>query len=300
VPQAAWVDVCICTYRRSSVTDTLQSLAAQTNADGVGLRAIVVDNDDMPSAQALVLEKAGALGLPCRYIHAPARNISVARNAALDVADAPFVAFIDDDGVASPGWLAALMAQHRQTAAPVVLGPVDAVYGDGPGWLRQADLHSIRPAFRAGGIIESGYSCNVLLVRPAMTQAMRDLRFDPALGRTGGEDTVFFSHLHRLGAQIVFAPDARIQEAVAPHRAWLSWLLRRSFRAGHSHARTLVAAGRCKPCLLALTIAKCGCCVLAAVGVAYAPSRWRAYAVRGALHAGVISRLAGIGEPELY
>jgi succinoglycan biosynthesis protein ExoM len=300
VQQAARVDVCICTYRRSSVVDTLHSLAAQVGMDGIGLRAIVVDNDDTPSAQALVLGTAAVLRLACRYVHAPARNISVARNAALDAADAHFVAFIDDDGVASPGWLAALMARHHQTTAPVVLGPVDAVYGDGPRWLRQADLHSIRPAFRAGGIIESGYSCNVLIARAAMTPAMRDARFDPVLGRTGGEDTVFFSHLHRLGAQIVFAPEARIAEAVAPHRAWLSWLLRRSFRAGHSHARTLVAAGHCKPCLLLLTIAKCGYCVLAAIGVAYAPSRWRAYAVRGALHAGVISRLAGIGEPELY
>ncbi len=300
MPQAAAVDVCICTYRRPSVADTLRSLAGQIGLDGVALRAIVVDNDDAPSARALVLDTAAALGLACRYVHAPARNISVARNAALDVADAPFLAFIDDDEVARPGWLAALIARHRQTAAAVVLGPVDAVYGDGPRWLRQADLHSIRPARRRGGAIETGYSCNVLLARTAMTGAMRDLRFDPALGRTGGEDTVFFSHLHRLGAQIVFAPDARIEEAVPPHRAWLGWLLRRSFRAGHSYARTRIAAGCCKPCLLALTVAKCGCCALAAIGLAGAAPRWRAYAVRGALHAGVISRLAGIAEPELY
>jgi succinoglycan biosynthesis protein ExoM len=300
VAQPASVDVCICTYRRTSVADTLRSVAAQLVPDGIGLRAIVVDNDDTPSARTLVLETAAVLGLACRYIHAPARNIALARNAALDAADAPFLIFIDDDGVALPGWLAALIARHRQTGAPVVLGPVDAVYGDGPRWLRQADLHSVRPSFRPGGVIESGYSCNVLLARMAMTGAMRALRFDPALGRTGGEDTVFFSALHRLGASIAYAAGALIEEPVPPHRAWLGWLLRRSFRAGHSHARTLIAAGRCKPCLIALTAAKCGCCVIAALGLAYAPPRWRAYAVRGALHAGVVSRLAGAGEPELY
>jgi len=106
--------------------------------------------------------------------------------------------------------------------------------------------------------------------------------------------------LHRLGARIAYASGALIQEPVPPHRAWLSWLLRRSFRAGQSHARALVAAGGCKPCLMAMTAAKCGYCVIAAIGLAYAPSRWRAYAVRGALHAGVVSRLAGVSEPELY
>jgi succinoglycan biosynthesis protein ExoM len=282
------------------VADTLRSVAAQIMPDGLSLRAIVVDNDDTPTAQALVQDTAAALGLACRYVHAPARNISVARNAGLAASDAPFLAFIDDDAVALPGWLAALIARQRQTAAAVVLGPVDAVYGDGPRWLRQADLHSVRPAFRAGGAIETGYAGNVLLARLAMTGAMRDLRFDPTLGRTGGEDTVFFYRLHRLGARIAYAAGALTEEPVPPHRAWLGWLLRRSFRAGQSHARNLVAVGRCKPCVIALTAAKCGYCVMAAVGLAYAPSRWRIYAVRGALHAGVIVRLAGIAEPELY
>jgi succinoglycan biosynthesis protein ExoM len=295
-----WVDVCICTFRRPHVADTLGSIGAQILPDGVRLRVIVADNDETPSAREQVFQTAAALALPCRYIHAPARNISIARNAILDSSDAPLMACIDDDAIATPGWIAGLIARHRQTAATIVLGPVKALYGECPGWLRQADLHSIKPSFRAGGVIETGYAGNVLLDRAAMTVAMRALRFDPALGRTGGEDTVFFNRLHRLGARIAFAPDAWVQEPVPPQRSGLRWLLKRSFRAGQSHARTLIESRRCKPFAMALAAAKCGFCAAATIGRAMSPPRWRAYAVRAALHAGVVSRLAGIGETKLY
>ncbi len=281
------------------MAETLRSIAAQ-NGPGLRLRTIVVDNDETEAARAGVLETAEALGLACRYIHAPMHNISIARNAALETADAPLIAFIDDDEIATPGWLAALIARQLQTGAPIVLGPVKALYGPEPRWLAQADLHSVRPVIRPGGVIDTGYSCNVLLDRAAMTAAMRALRFDPEFGRSGGEDTLFFHRLHRLGGRIDFAPDALVHEAVPLQRGCLGWLLRRSFRRGQTHARVLVEQGRGKPWLLALAAAKCGFCALGTIGRAASAPRWRAYAVRTALHAGVFSRLIGLNEPRLY
>jgi succinoglycan biosynthesis protein ExoM len=294
------VDVCICTYRRPTVVETLCSVAAQSMPGGVRLRVVVVDNDAMPSAQAIVLETAGALGLACRYVHAPGRNISIARNAALDAADAALVAFIDDDEVAAPTWIAALLAKQGETGAQIVLGPVRAVYGDGPAWLRQADLHSIRPVIRAGGVIETGYTSNVLLARSVMTDAMLGSRFDLALGRTGGEDTCFFARLHALGARIAFADDALAHEAVPPHRAWLGWLLKRSFRSGQTHAQLLAERRRWRPWLVAVAAAKCAYCAAGVLCRAPSPARWRAFAVRTALHAGVVSRLIGVAAIRIY
>jgi len=51
---------------------------------------------------------------------------------------------------------------------------------------------------------------------------------------------------------------------------------------------------------MAVAAAKCGFCAAATIGRVLSPPRWRAYAVRAALHAGVVSRLAGIGEAKLY
>ena len=90
------VDVCVCTFRRASVSDLLASLA-KLETPGWRVRVIVADNDDQPSARETVESAFAAFRLDGRYIHAPARNISVARNACLDAAQAPLVAFIDDD-----------------------------------------------------------------------------------------------------------------------------------------------------------------------------------------------------------
>lgn len=294
------IDVCICTYRRDSVVNTIRSIALQRISEGVRLRVIVSDNDDTPSAKCIVRNQCAELGLEYRYVHAPAHNISIARNAALDAATAPLVAFIDDDEVATPLWIASLLQCRAATAATIIFGPVQAIYGEGPAWLREADLHSIRPAFRQGGVIDTGYTCNVLLDRAAMTQEMRDWRFDPALGRSGGEDTFFFHQLYSLAARCAFSEAALVYESVPPQRGRLSWLLKRSFRSGQTHARVLQTTTAWRARLIATATAKCGYCLLGVALHASSPVGWRRMAVRAALHAGVVCRVAGLADLKIY
>src|SRR5262249_44504381 len=94
---AIMIDVCVRTYRRLELADTLRSLAAMSVPAEAAIRVIVADNDDWPSAEELVEELAEALPFEVVYLHAPASNISVARNACLERADGDFVAFVDDD-----------------------------------------------------------------------------------------------------------------------------------------------------------------------------------------------------------
>jgi len=259
------------------------------------MRVIVADNDDTPSARDRVSEAAA--GLDLTYVHAPARNISVARNACLDAASAPLVAFLDDDEIALPGWLAALLATMERSGAPIVLGPVRAHYADGlPGWLKAVDLHSTRPAVRRDGTIDTGYSCNVLFRRDILD----GLRFDPARGVTGGEDDAFFSQLYRRGHRIAFAPDAVLDEPVPPDRARLGWLLRRAFRNGQTYASIRLAAGDRQAALAARAGAKAAACTAAAAASLWSGPRWRRALVRGALHAGAIARVFGKRDLELY
>ena len=137
------VDVCVCTFRRPSVADLLASLAKQDLDGRLRVRVIVADNDDTPSARELVETAFAANGLDGVYLHAPARNISIARNACLQAATAPLIAFIDDDEIARPGWLAGLATAMDKAKADIVFGKVNATYAaDAPGWMRTADLHS--------------------------------------------------------------------------------------------------------------------------------------------------------------
>ena len=294
------VDVCVCTYRRASLMDTLGSIARLQLADGIDVRVIIADNDDSPSAQALVLNAQTELGLDCLYIHAPARNIAVARNACLDAADAPLVAFIDDDETATESWLANLLSSQKSSGATIVFGPIRAIYPPEPAWLRQADLHSIKPAIRKTGEIDTGYTSNVLIHRAALPEPSRVYRFDPHLGRSGGEDTAFFHHLYTSGAELAFCADALVNEIVTPGRANLVWLLKRSFRSGQTHAQLLITHGRGRMATTVTAIGKLGYC-LASAGLRVAsPSGWRRFLVRGALHAGVVANCTGLRDLQLY
>lgn len=290
------IDICLCTFRRPQVADTLRSLAALDRIPDCAVRVIVADNDETPSARAIVMAQEAALNLPLTYVHAPSRNISIARNACLDNAKGDFVAFIDDDETASPGWLAALLAQALQSGADVVLGPVQAVYApDAPAWMRRADCHATAPVW-VGDEIVTGYSCNVLIRRTAPAVAGR--RFRLSFGRTGGEDTAFFSEIHRAGGKITFAPRAVVTEPVPASRARFSWLMARRFRAGQTHGLLLAEEkGASLPARLrciALASLKAGACLLAA------PLDVRRWLLRGVLHAGAVSGLCGARAIEQY
>jgi succinoglycan biosynthesis protein ExoM len=293
----------ICTFRRVSVVDTLVSLAAlERPANPVSI--IVADNDDGPTAAAEVARVAGRHPLPLRYIHAPARNISVARNAVLEAcleAGARYLAFIDDDETALPGWLVSLLQHRSMTGAPAVVGPVRAVYGhDAPDWMRRGAVHDTRPEVDPKGAVREAYTSNVLLDLAA--PAVRGLRFDPLRGRTGGEDTAFFRTLKAAGGRITFASDAMVEEVVPKERASLRWLVRRRYRMGQTHA-SLIAEGRGIPAriaALALAGAKAGACLGLAGLRAFDPLGRNRALMRGALHVGAVAELVGLDRVEIY
>ena len=70
------IDICVCTFRRPELADTLRSIAAMDMPAGFDVSVIVADNDDARTAEPLVAELGQELKLPIRYRHAPARNIS--------------------------------------------------------------------------------------------------------------------------------------------------------------------------------------------------------------------------------
>lgn len=289
------IDVCVCTFRRPAVALTIESLAAQTGAPA--FRVIVVDNDETPSAKAAVEAASATTGLSVRYVHAPAGNISVARNACLDASSAPFVAFIDDDETAPSHWLKALAEAVERLDCDVVFGPVKASYPeDAPEWVRRGDFHSTGVRMRDGDEVLSGYSGNVLFKRALAG----DLRFDLELGRSGGEDTMFFELMRRRGAKLRFCADAELREPVPRSRITLSWLLRRSFRAGQTHARLLAGRGRSGLHVATMALAKASYCAGAALLTIWSQVEFRRSLIRGALHVGAAAKALGVRDAHLY
>ena len=294
------IDIGVCTFRRPELADTLRSLDAMQMPAGFAISIIVADNDDTPTARDLVTVLSQELTVPIRYQHAPARNISIARNACLDASTADFVAFIDDDETATPSWLAELVAMAQQSGAAAVLGPVRARYRpDAPDWMRRGDFHSTLPVW-VRGEIQTGYTCNVLLRMGS--DSLRGRRFSLARGQTGGEDTEFFDQMHKAGGRIAFSPEAWVDEVVPRSRAAFDWLGRRRFRVGQTHGHLLggSASGIGLVKQVGLASAKAIYCFASALPVAVSPVRRNRSVLRGIMHVGVVSGLVGIREIRLY
>ncbi|MBQ1203641.1 MAG: glycosyltransferase [Loktanella sp.] len=292
----------VCTFRRPSLIRTLRSLSSQTIRTRMRFCVIVADNDDTASATEIIAEALRALPISLHYVHAPARNISVARNALLDKATelgASYLAMIDDDEMADADWAATLLAKMADPSLAVVLGRVVAVYRkEAPNWLRQAALHDIKPVVQPGGRILTGYTGNVLL--RLGHAAIRSRRFDLRLGQTGGEDDAFFHAVVEAGGMIGYAPDAIVREDVPENREKLGFLLRRNFRSGQTYAIINAPAGSRRMIYFAKAALKATILTLAAGVLSFSSGKRTKAMMRASLHLGVCSELLGGRTLRLY
>lgn len=255
------ISILICTYRRDQIARTLESIFEQTLNASAKIEIIVADNDASPTAHHIIEKISQTSPVELRYLHAPAKNISIARNACLDHCQGEWIAFIDDDEVADPTWLETLLETARVTGADAVFGPAIALYPEGaPEWIRKLDFHSNHPV-RRNGVVMTGHTCNAAL-RWRGT-AWQHLRFDLERGQTGGEDTAFFFAIHHAGARMEIAENAKVYEKADPARLSFKWIVQRSFRSGQSYvsaagsllARITLAGSALFKCLISLIIA---------------------------------------------
>lgn len=289
------VDIGVCTYRRVDlVQQCIRALALQRLAADVAMRIIVADNNPRPLARQAIAELATQLGLDIAYVHAPHSNISIARNACIDAARGDWLAFIDDDEEARPDWLGRLLACARAERADVVFGVSEPVMPPGsPGWSVSGEFHANRMG--PNDKPHNGYTCNVLMRRAAIGR----LRFDPALGRTGGEDTLLFHQAHLGGLRFAYAPDAVVTESIHIGRASIGWVLRRRFRSGQIHHRLQPDGSAATRVALAAAAKAAWCAAMAALALG-SGSRMMRHAARGVFHAGVVAAALGRSPIEEY
>lgn len=231
------VSVCIASIGRPSLLDTVDAVLACSLPHGFS-REIVVADDSQTGRAASVLEGL-AHRTDVRVVTSGARNISIARNRAMCLADGEYVVFIDDDEVPASDWLEQLLQLAEATGADGVQGCVVGIYPEhAPAWAKK-----LRPYDKtygaAGQCIQVGSTCNLLLRRAALKE--RSLAFDPTLGRSGGEDTDLCFRLTSSGGRIVCSATATVFEDVPVERLARRHLIRRYARGGHTYASTVLA-----------------------------------------------------------
>jgi glycosyltransferase involved in cell wall biosynthesis len=265
------VSAVVCTHNRATVLrGALASLAAQTLPVG-SYEIVVVDNASTDATRDLVTrELAGLAGL--RYVYEPQLGVSRARNAGWQAARAPLVAYLDDDAIAAPDWLARAVAGFRELEpSPGCLGgPVLPIWeAPRPAWLPDAllpyltvlDLDQLRGPMPRGKFL---YGTNSVFPRARLAEIGG---YPAGLGPIGswhrsGEDTFVQKRLRERGLQLWYDPALRVQHRVSAERLSRRWVSRRLYLEGLSRARQRLlmrapgALGRIK--LLGVALRKLG------------------------------------------
>jgi len=227
--------VLIPTFRRpAGFLRAARSVFAQEGVSAIELIAI----DNSPEGSALEVFRAieAEAPIPFRFAHAPEPGVAHARNAALALARGRYVAWLDDDEEAAPGWLAALIRVREETGAQSVFGPVAPKT---PAATPHADFFEALYA-RAGapysGAISSAYGIGNSLQPRAMFDEAAP--FDAAANETGGEDDRLFSSWAEAGARFAWAHDALVTEHLEASRLTLAYGLKRAFAYGQGPCET--------------------------------------------------------------
>ncbi|ACH38096.1 MAG: hypothetical protein ACD_55C00092G0003 [uncultured bacterium] len=227
------ITVCICTFKRPEMLQRLLITLEGQQTDGkFSYSAVVVDNDANRSALETIALFQKYHTLPVTYLVEPEQNIARARNKAVDNATGDFIAFIDDDEFPENRWLLQMVNILEGSGAAGVLGPVRPHFEKGcPKWIIKSGLCD-RKSHATGTIMRSAdtRTGNVLISREIFKDTRN--RFDPAFGRSGGEDVRFFEYVMQKGHTFLWSNEALVYETV-PHERWsASFYLRRAVRKG--------------------------------------------------------------------
>ena len=248
-PQIAAI---ICTHNRDNYLGAaIDSLLTQDYPD---FEVVVIDNGSSDRTREVVEERLSHPRL--KYVYEPVLGLSVARNTGAKETTAPILAYLDDDAVASPQWLRALVTayEHNEKLA-VAGGKVTLIWPDGitpPNWI-SSELAGSLGLYDLGDrlvyIKEPGLTPRGLNYSIRRTFLEQVGGFDPNLGRKGknllSNEELYMTELAlKQGWQVAYIPEALAAHNVAPERTKPGWFLQRSWWQGISECYREEVAGR--------------------------------------------------------
>lgn len=201
------VSVIVPTYHRPlRLAMAVESILAQQLPEGHSLEVIIAVSDPHNEADVAATEEL-TMDPRVRTVSAAGPGPARARNVGIAASSGSLLAFLDDDCVAQPGWLAAGihalgkadLVQGRTTPEAEVPPLYHSVWVDPPSWLWE--------------------SCNLLARREAVERAgLFDDAWNPTwrVGDHFGEDAEWGWRMVRSGARPAFVPEALVHHAVEP------------------------------------------------------------------------------------
>jgi glycosyltransferase involved in cell wall biosynthesis len=237
--------VVICTHDRAALIGRAVEHAVG-EARAIGAEVLVVDNASTDATGVVLADLARRDGAVLRIVREPELGLSAARNRGLAEARGDVVAFLDDDAVPRPGWLAALLAPYADRRVVCVGGRIRLRFPlPPPPWL-DPRLFPALSAFDLGneprrityGHADYPYGANISFrVAPARAHG----GFSTRVGLRGDtqlqhEETDLCYRLDRAGGEIHYTPAAVVDHWISPDRLTPAWFLARHWQGGRSAA----------------------------------------------------------------
>lgn len=242
------ISAVICTHNRACyLRKALNSLLQQT-LPPAQFEIVVVDNRSSDKTQEVVLEEFSDC-TNLRYVYEPLLGLSQARNTGWQRALGEYVAYLDDDAIASPEWLEKILVsfEHIHPRPGVVCGKVEPIWENPrPLWVSDRLVgyfsvidYSDKPIF-----LEDKYFCGANMAFP--TEVLKESGgFNINLGRKGknllsNEELLLRKELQQLSYSIYYHPKVCVKHHVPPDRIAKRWLLTRAYWQGISNAALLL------------------------------------------------------------
>lgn len=233
--------VCICTHNRSDLLGRcLESLLRQQYPIEE-YEVVVVDNAS-EDGTAVVISKYAAKAANMRSCYEPEIGLSKARNRAGGAARGEWLAYLDDDAIAPPGWLAAARRAIETAEPDLTGGPVFPFYdAPKPAWF--SDAYGTIGHGEAAALLQPGkylLGGNLFMRREVFEESEG---FPTEFGMRGkreyyGDETAFQNRLRRSkpNLKVYYDPALAVSHRVAAHKMRILWRLRYRFnesRAGY-------------------------------------------------------------------
>jgi glycosyltransferase involved in cell wall biosynthesis len=248
------LSVIVCTFNRARNLPTcLGRLAVQEGARDMSWEVLVVDNNSTDGTDRMVEQLARTLSIEVRCAREPQQGLNHARNTGIRQSRGRCFAFVDDDILVGPGWLASMYRSLLRHDADAVGGRIHLDPGialprwirsdtDMAGFLGQQDYGD--EPFQMDGIKRYPYGGNMAFNRRVVA---RIGYFNPHLGRKGagrrrselykGAETDYFHRLASAGnARIFYEPGAIVYHQVMPFQLTKTYFRTIHYNAGYQRA----------------------------------------------------------------
>jgi glycosyltransferase involved in cell wall biosynthesis len=238
------LSVIICTYNRARLLKTcLQGLRESLVRSPEPVEILVVDNNSDDQTPEMVSRMARSLS-KLRYVHEPRQGLSYARNRGCDEAQGAYLAYCDDDSLAPPDYLHAVIGVIHAYAPDIFGGPVYPFYEEKrPSWF--LDEYEVRKHADQSGFSQScRLSGSNFIIRKDLL--LRLGKFDPVYGMKGkavtlGEERALLERYRNFTPQaeqrVFYALEAYVRHLVPAYKMKRLYMLKRYFQSGIAMAR---------------------------------------------------------------